>query len=272
VRRVEADAPAPGYRVLEHLSRGSVLDAYAIWSEERDCLCVAKVLRPDRLADPKSRRRLRAEGRLLIRLTHPHIVRAYELWERPHPVLILEALQGETLAHLIAARGRLPVADVAFLGLHLCSAMAYLHRQGFLHLDLKPSNIVSECGQVRVIDFSVARPGGRVRRAAGTHVYMAPEQARGGTLGPASDVWGIGAVVFEAAVGLRPFAVLSRDSTYPQLDGRPDPVGAHRRLPRELAAAIDACLDQDPNARPTTAELAAALRECVDADFASAQA
>ena len=89
---------ARGYRVVSHLSRGRTLDAYAVWSDQRDCLCVAKVLRPEKLDDRSARRRLRAEGRLVERLSHPHIVRAYELVERPQPVLVLEALTGETLA------------------------------------------------------------------------------------------------------------------------------------------------------------------------------
>lgn len=261
---------APGYRVLEHLSRGSVLDAYAVWSEDRGCLCVAKVLRPDRLSDPKARRKLRAEGRLLSSFTHPHIVRAYELRERPHPVLVLEALQGETLAHMIDERGGLPAADVAFLGLHLCSAMGYVHRRGYLHLDLKPSNIVCDAGQAKVIDFSVARPLGRVRRAAGTRVYMAPEQARGGTLGAATDVWGIGAVAYEGATGRRPFSGLSADADYPQLEHRAQSVRVHRRLPRLLADVIDGCLEPEPRARPTVDRLAAALEEVVEAQSAAA--
>ena len=136
--------------------------------------------RPDRLEHPPARRRLRAEGRLVERLSHPHIVRAYELIERPQPVLVLEALTGETLAYTIEQRAtRLSAAELAALGLHLCSAIAYVHRQGFLHLDLKPSNVVNELGQAKLIDFSIARRPGRARGSAGTRVYMAPEQEGG---------------------------------------------------------------------------------------------
>lgn len=255
---------APGYRVVEHLSRGSVLDTYAVWSEERACLCVAKVLRPDKRHEPKARRRLREEGRLLIQLTHPHIVRAYELRERPDPMLVLEALSGETLGHAIGTRGRLATTDLAFLCLHLCSAMAYLHRVGFLHLDLKPSNVVSDFGQAKVIDLSVARRPGPTRRVGGTRVYMAPEQARGGVLTGATDVWGIGMVAYEAATGRRPFAGLARETAYPQLEHRPEPVRSQRRLPSALGRAIDACLEEDPGARPTPDELAGSLEAFVD--------
>lgn len=238
----EGSELARGYRVVSHLSRARTLDAYAVWSEERDCLCVAKVVRPDRLEHPPARRRLRAEGRLVERLSHPHIVRAYELIERPQPVLVLEALTGETLAYTIEQRATRPsAAELAALGLHLCSAIAYVHRQGFLHLDLKPSNVVNELGQAKVIDFSIARRPGRARGSAGTRVYMAPEQ-EGGVLTEATDVWGIGGVLYEAATGSR---------------ANGEPVKRKRRLP--FASAVDACLEPDPKARPSIVELAAAL-------------
>jgi serine/threonine protein kinase len=245
--------------VIEHLSRARALDVYDVWSDGRDCRCVAKVVRPDRAAEPGPRRRLRAEGRLLLSLTHPHVVRAYELIERPAPALILETLEGETLDHMIARRRRrLPAGELAFLGLHLCSAVGYLHRHGVLHLDLKPSNVICDAGQARLIDLSVARRPGRARAGVGTRQYMAPEQARGGPLGEAADVWGIGAVLFEAASGARPFPA-STNGTYEQLERRAETVAARRRLPAPLAALIDACLDPDPRGRPSVPELAAGL-------------
>src|SRR6185437_3077210 len=92
----------PGYTVTEHLRRGDRLDVYAVWSAYRQCACVAKVLRPDRVCITRNRRRLVREGRLLLRLSHPHIVRAYQVIGGDSPALILETLSGGTLAHLIA--------------------------------------------------------------------------------------------------------------------------------------------------------------------------
>jgi serine/threonine protein kinase len=256
----EGQSIAPGYEVVEHLRRGRSLDVYDVWSEERDCRCVAKVLRPDRLEDPKARRALLTEGRLLTNLAHPHIVRAFELVSRPHPVLILETLTGHTLGQIIGSvRRRLALTDVAWLGIHLCSAMHYLHGYGFLHLDLKPSNIISEDGKARVLDLSIARRPGRGRKGVGTRQYMAPEQARGGTLTTAADVWGIGAVLFEATTGSRPFPSNGDGPKYPQLELRADSVRKLRRVPPELAAAVDGCLQPDPRARPTVGELAETL-------------
>jgi serine/threonine protein kinase len=261
---VEGERLAPAYSILRHLARGKALDVYDVWSDDRYALCVAKTVRPDRLGDRGARRRLRREGRLLLQLTHPHIVRAYELIERPHPVLVLEALTGATLDFLLATRARrFPAVDIAYLGLQLASAMRYVHTFGVVHLDLKPANIISEGGVTKVIDFSVARPQGKARAGVGTRQYLSPEQARGGVLGPPADVWGIGAVLYATATGRRPFYGLDQDTSYPQLDERAAPVAAHRRLPAALSSAIDACLEPESSDRPTTAELSAELERCL---------
>ena len=265
-------AIAPTYRVIEHLSRGRALDVYDVWSEERECRCVAKGLRPDRAADRSAIRRLVREGRLLRGLSHPHIVRGYELLPPPRPLVIMETLSGETLAHLIEEGERLAPVEIAHLGLQLCSAMQYVHRNRFLHLDLKPSNIVAENGRAKIIDFSLARRPGRARSGIGTWCYMAPEQVRGGELTPAADVWGVGVVLWEAAAGQPAFggeddeALLPTSSEedlaeelHPQLRRPAERVRRHRRLPVALARAIDTALDPEPLARPSVAALAALL-------------
>jgi len=260
---------APGYRVMAHLRRGWDLDVYDLWSEERACRCVGKTLRPDRLGDQAARRRLLAEGRLLLRLTHPHIVRGYEVVPGPSPVVVLETLPGETLSHLIDRRARrLPVRDIAYLGLHLCSAVQYLHRHGVVHLDLKPSNVIASHGLAKLLDLSLARPPGRSRGGVGTPGYMAPEQIRGGLLGPPTDVWGIGAVLYEAATANPPCE--TTDTAQPddaeQTSCDVDPILHLRRVPAAFAAAIAACLDPEPSRRPTVAELSTTLTTLIEPD------
>ena len=257
----EGELLAPDYVVTFHINRGRALDVYEVWSEERACRCVAKVLRPDRIEHRRARTSLLREGRILKRLTHLHIVRAYEILEEPQPTVILETLTGSTLMYQIAThhRRRLPLFALVFLGLHLCSAMHYLHRQGLLHLDLKPSNIVAALGVAKVIDLSIARrPGKARRRGIGTRQYMAPEQARGGLLSEATDVWGIGAVLFHATTGQRPFEA-ETGSKYQQLERRAEPVRSYRRVPAGFGTAVDRCLDPEPARRPTVEELAELL-------------
>ncbi|MET8245209.1 serine/threonine-protein kinase [Streptomyces sp. NPDC005202] len=274
--------PVPGYEVLAHLTRTGWLDVYDAWSEERDCRCVIKVVRPDRRGEERLCRRLLREGRWLRTFAHPHLVRGYETFESPEPLVALETLTGETLSHLVHRLRRRPAAaDVALLGVQLCSAIHYLHGQGLLHLDLKPSNVVVDCGHAKVLDLSVARPPGPAPAGLGTFCYLAPEQARGGPLTAAADVWGIGITLYEVASGDVPFdrggtgdepcaggtadeagdgnATGGQVDWYPQLAGHAPPIGSRRRLPRGLAAAIDGCLRDDPSSRPTVTELAAAL-------------
>ena len=289
----EADHPplpagevlAPGYTILGHLHQSNNYDVYDVRSEERACRCIAKTPRQDHLGRERTRRGLLREGELLGGLTHPHIARLYEKIESPVPVLILETLTGETLAYLIdTSYRRLPIKEVAHLGLHLCSAIHYLHGRGILHLDLKPSNIVSERGLAKILDLSIAHPPGPTKKGAGTTQYMAPEQVTGDAATPATDVWGVGAVLFEAATAEPPFNAYVEDETgswsgtasgttsgsftdsdldledHEQLTRRADPVRVHRRVPAAFEETIAACLDPDPGRRPTIANLTSVLR------------
>lgn len=276
---------APGYEVLAHVRRGSELDCYEVWSSERYCRCFAKTPRPDRVGHPSTLRHLRREARLLVRLSHPHLVRGYELAtpDGGPPVLVTENLTGATLSWLLDTHGRLGAADLAHLGLHLCSALRYLHGRGTLHLDVKPSNVVAAEGVAKLIDLSLARAPGRCAPGYGTIGYLSPEQVLGARVGPAADVWGLGVVLYEAATGVRVFEPRRGDpgfrasrgsrlsessrqsarsalSRYEAVLMRPARrLRAHRRLPVEVAAVIDACLTLRPADRPTLADLADAL-------------
>jgi serine/threonine protein kinase len=245
--------------VLEHLSRNQVMDVYDVWDQRRWCRCIAKALRPDCEATSRDRERLLREGELLQRFTHPHLVRAYETRHAPRLVVVLETLAGETISHLIAERRtRLPVSELAVLGLQLGSAVRYLHGEGWLHLDLKPSNVIVDAGMVKLFDLSLTRRPGTYHGGIGTRGYQAPEQAAGGELGTPADVWGFGAVLFETACDAPPFEVSDEDSS-PQLHRRAPRVRSLRRLPSGLGALIDACLAPAPADRPTIGDCLAEL-------------
>jgi serine/threonine protein kinase len=271
----------PGYEILAVLTRTGWLDVYDAWSAERDCRCVIKTVRPDRRGERRLGERLLREGRWLRDFTHPHLVRGYDVFASPEPLVVLETLTGETLSHLLHRLRRRPsAADVALLGVQLCSAVHYLHGRGLLHLDLKPSNVVVDRGHAKVLDLSVARPPGPAPAGVGTCCYLAPEQARGGTLTAAADVWGIGITLFDVACGELPFDCGATTATTdescagdecgatgtggsggwcPQPARSAPPIASRRRLPPPLAAAVDSCLRADPSARPGVAGLAAAL-------------
>jgi serine/threonine protein kinase len=270
---------APGYTVVGHLRRGEDYDAYEVWSATRYSGCFVKTPRPDRADRASVRGSLVREGRLLLRLDHPHWVRAYELTTTTAraPALVLEALPGPSLRDVIEERGRLPAVTVGHLGRHLSSGARYLHDRGHLHLDIKPSNVMVSGGLARLIDLGLSRSSGPCRPGVGTARSMAPEQARGGHVGPATDAWGIGLVLYEAATGHRPFGDGTDEWTcscgddgcdvaeprYLQLERRAPKVRARRRLPPAAAAAIDACLAPDPADRPSLAALDAALDDLI---------
>ena len=254
------DELAPGYTVIEHVSRNQALDVYDVWDDGRYCRCVAKTLRPDRLGEKRATARLRLEGERLARFGHPHLVRAYETLETPQTVVVLETLSGETLAaHIEQRASRMPAAELALLGLQVGSAVRYMHGQGYLHIDLKPSNIILDLGVAKVLDLSLARPPGPLRPGVGTRCYLAPEQARGEDVTAAADVWGLGVVMWEAAVGEPAFDDEAAGVKYPQTVARAPAVRRRRRLPAALGAVIDACLDPEAGARPALDDVLTAL-------------
>jgi serine/threonine protein kinase len=274
------DSPLPvgsvlgsDYEVVGLIDRGSKHEVYDVWSAARRCRCVAKTVAGFAPYDAGTTERLLQEGRLLQRMTHPHLVRAYEVVREPRPLVIFESLTGESLAHAIDRLDKLPLGDVGVLGLHLCSVAAYLHDQGWLHLDLKPSNVVSVAGTAKVLDLGLARHPGAASSVIGTRGYLSPEQSRAGVLSAAADVWGIGVVLFEAATGTLPYEAdsapsigMGAESASSTLDESIDPIvepppsiRTRRRTPRAFAGIVDRCLSLDPLDRPSIAELADAL-------------
>jgi eukaryotic-like serine/threonine-protein kinase len=284
---------APNYEVIDHIRRGKRLDVYDVWSVERACRCIAKTITPDRLEEEKARVKLLGEAELLLKLTHPNIVRAYELVESDAgtPVLILETLSGRTVGHLIDEfEEGMDLKDVAWLGIHLCSAVSYLHEHDCLHLDVKPDNVISEAGRAKLIDLSIAGRVGPSAAGAGTYDYLAPEQARGDEVTTATDVWGIGITLYEALTGTVPFEPDDEDDdgasadysdsseytdasndfdpdVYPQATERAPSVGSRRDdLSGPIVEIIDSCLEPEPRDRPGVDELATRLARAAGVD------
>ncbi|HEX2177091.1 MAG TPA: serine/threonine-protein kinase [Nocardioidaceae bacterium] len=249
----------PGYDVVARLSHGHRLDTYDVYSRERDCRCVLKTVRADRADEEPCRTALTREGTLLRDLSHPHLVRAYEVVEAPRAAVVLETLTGATLAALIE-EGPLSVPDAVLLATQLTSVLGYLHHHGWLHLDVKPSNVVVQGGRAVLIDLSLAARPGDGRPHAGTWGYMAPEQSTGRDLSSAADVFGLGATLGEALTGRLPYGEEGRWRK--PTDRTPGRAFRRRldRVPEGLADLVQACVDTDPNRRPTLPDVRAALR------------
>lgn len=265
----EGDQIAPGLTAVRLLGGGERYEAYLAFDDHLYAPVVVKVVRPDQVEERSALRGLRREYELARSLNHPVVLRAFRLTDDgPRPHLVLEHLDGPRLSSLLRRHGPLPPQQLLPLGIELASALHYLAREGVVHLDVKPSNIIMGAPP-RLIDLSIARTvqdAAELDHAVGTDRYLAPEQADPpltGTPGPPADVWGLGATLFEAYAGYRPFEDGSSDpddpaeDRWPQLvvDPRPLPDGT----PDDLAKILLACLDRRPQARPAAAEVAEAF-------------
>ena len=260
----EGDEIAPGLHALDRLGGGHRYGAYLAFDDRLHSIVVAKIVRPHLVDDEHTLAGLRGEAAMLAGLAHPVIVRSFgATLDGPRPHLVLEHVEGPRLSTLVRRHGPLPPEQLIPLALQLCSALHYLAREGVVHLDVKPANVIMS-GPPRLIDLSVAlgvEEAAALDRPIGTDGYMAPEQcdpARLGPPGPAADLFGLGATLYRAVAGARPFETGDADSDgaarWPQLAEDPAPLPA--TVPREVAEAIGAALDRDPRRRPSAAALA----------------
>ncbi len=257
--RFEAGDPiVPGRRALHLLGGGDRYEAYVAWDDRLHLPVVAKILRPHLVTDPGARAAIAAEAEALQRLDHPVLVRSFgAVLEGDRPHLVLEHLDGPRLSTLLRKFGPLAAEQAVPLVRWLASALAYIAAEGWVHLDVKPRNIVMTSSP-RLIDLSVSRrtaDARRITRNVGTDAYMAPEQcdpARFGQIGPAADMWGLGATLFEALTGRQTFPA-ARDDRFPQL--RVPAPSLPAKTPPALAEAVRACLVDDPARRPSALEL-----------------
>jgi serine/threonine protein kinase len=167
----------------------------------------------------------------------------------------MEYVQGRTLCDVVDELGRLMLVDVVRLGLQVCSVLHYLHEEGLLHMDVKPGNVVMRAGQAVVIDLGFVRPIGWAPSDGsprGSWRYMAPEQCRGEPAGPSTDLFGLGAMLYEIAAGEPAFR--STDGCFEQLDRRAPPARLRApELPSELDELLQSLLEPEMAARPRTA-------------------
>ncbi|WP_435771729.1 serine/threonine-protein kinase [Nocardioides sp. SYSU DS0651] len=264
----EGDAITPELTAMRLLGGGSAYEAYLAFDEITYGPVVVKVVRPDEVGDEHTLRGMVREATALDVAHHPVVVRGLRHdadAERPH--LVLEHVEGPSLAHLIRRHRRLSPQQYLPLAIDLASALHFFRHADVCHLDLKPSNVVMGA-PARLIDLSVARSAERAAEITGnigTDAYMAPEQAAPGPYGrpgPASDVWGLGSTLFHAVAGYRPFpegdpGAEEPSARFPQL--LVPPAELPPDVPAVVAKAIHAMLEPDPADRPLPHEVAEAL-------------
>jgi serine/threonine-protein kinase len=231
-----------------------------------------KILR-EGFEDSEVGARFRREGRTAARLSHPNIVQVYDAGEgefegREVSYIVMEYVSGGDLKALIDGKGPLSDAKLAWLGAQVSLGLAHAHKQGVIHRDIKPHNILIDAyGHSKLTDFGIARAldateATQAGSYLGTALYSPPEQLRGEKVTPKSDAYSLGITLYQAAVGEAPFtgtpiAVASqhvnRTPTAPRVLGA--------RLSREVESLILDCLQKDPDLRPTAGEIHERLSE-----------
>ena len=260
-----ADLPAvPGYEILEVLGRGGMGIVYKARHHRLQRLVALKMILAGAHAGPRELARFRTEAEAVARLQHPNIVQIYEVGEQHRlPYCVLEFVDGGSLARKLAGTP-LPPRQAAQLAATLAEAMHAGHQRGIVHRDLKPDNVLLTAdGTPKVTDFGLAKKldadADQTASGAivGTPSYMAPEQARGRgkEVGPAADVYALGAMLYEALTGRPPFKAATPLETMLQVIHE-EPVPPRRfqpAVPAELETICLKCLAKDPAHRYASA-------------------
>jgi hypothetical protein len=250
----------PGYEILGELGHGGMGVVYQARQVSLDRVVALKMIRSGDLASNNELARFRTEAEAVARLKHPNIVQIYEVSERDgRPYFSLEYVEGGSLAQRLKGIPQ-PVRPAAELVEILARAVHAAHQRGIVHRDLKPANVLLTAdGVPKITDFGIAKrlddEAGQTQTGAvmGTPSYMAPEQAAGKTkeIGPAADIYSLGAILYQLLTGRPPFLAESWEATR-DLVLTQEPVAPRRlqpRLPRDLQTICLKCLHKEPRRR-----------------------
>jgi serine/threonine-protein kinase len=261
------------YRIERPLARGGMGRLYEASHTRLPRKVAVKVLHEPHAQKRDAVRRFEREASALARIDSPHVLPVLDFARTPdgRGAIVTPLLEGEDLQQLVERVGALPVPDAVRIAQEMCRGLAAAHAEGIVHRDLKPSNVflarrADGPPAVKLLDFGVAKLGDedmtRTGVVLGTPAYMAPEQASGSArVGPAADVYGVGAVLYRMLAGRMPYdgddagQVLRR-----LLDGAPRRPSAFRPIPADLEAVVQRAMARDPAERfPSIADLGDAL-------------
>ncbi len=277
-----SDIIAGRYVLEAEISAGGMA---AVWQARDNVLArpvAVKILHPHLSQDGAFLERFRREALAAARLSHPNIVAIYDTGSEPGPgggddadlqYIVMELCHGGTLGDILASEGALPPSRVAGIGSTICDALAFAHREGIVHRDVKPANVlVAGDGLLKVADFGIAKAAFANKQLTttgsilGTVTYLSPEQGQGLEPDHRSDIYGLGVVLYELLVGRPPFAAPTQIATALAHVKEPPPRlrSIKAGIPRSLEAVVMKALEKQPEDRFTSAdEMGHALRSAV---------
>lgn len=257
------------FEIVSPLGAGGMGEVYRAWDTRLGRTVAIKILRPDKVG---SRERFHREARVISRLSHPHICSLYDVGEHNGtPFLVMEYLEGQTLADRLDD-GAIPLPHALRYSIEICDALGEAHRHGVIHRDVKPANVMLTRDGVKLLDFGLAKLRQAEADAAdkettktlhltqdgrivGTVSYMSPEQLEGRKIDARTDLFAVGAVLYEMVTGCRPFGGESTASVIATvLTADPPPMSSLQPLtPLSLERVVRRCLAKNPEDRWQTA-------------------
>ena len=258
------------YEILSPLGAGGMGEVYRARDTRLGRDVAIKVLPSHLSSNPDLKARFEREARAISALSHPHICHLYDVGSQDGTdFLVMEYLEGETLADRLQ-RGPLPLRQALDAGVQIAEALEKAHKNGLMHRDLKPANVMLTKSGAKLLDFGLAKPlaestatmsaGSAATmskpltgegKIVGTYQYMAPEQIHGANIDARTDIFALGAVLYEMVTGKRAFVGASQISVMSAiLEKDPEPIGSMQPLaPQALDHLIRSCLAKDPDER-----------------------
>jgi serine/threonine-protein kinase len=254
------------YVLREVLGTGGMATVWRATDQVLGREVAVKILNPQLATDAGFMARFEREARHAARLSHPGLVMVFDCGiDNGTAFIVMELVAGRTLRQVLDDRGTLPLGEAVAIAAAVCESLEVAHAAGLVHRDIKPANIVVSGGEVKVLDFGIARAEGSARGTRtlgvlGTAAYLSPEQASGGQVGPQSDLYSLGCVLFEMVTGEAPFSADSAVGlAYRHVHDDPGAPSARRRgVPAQLDWITAQLLAKDPAARPPSAAAARA--------------
>src|SRR3954462_13910761 len=264
---------ADRYRLERRLGVGGMATVQLAFDTRLERNVAVKLLAEHLAEDASFVSRFRREALAAARLVHPNIVQGFDFGTDQHsgrPFIVMEYVDGNSCAELLRDRGAMAPRDAVDILTQSCRGLDYAHRNGVIHRDVKPGNLlVNTDGVVKLADFGIAKAAEqsditKVGSVLGTAAYLSPEQARGEPAGPASDLYALGVVSYQLMAGHLPYEAASLTDLARLQEAGPPPwlSDAARDVPPALAAAVARALERDPARRYQDAiEMEDALRD-----------